>query len=336
MAYYDNFLAASVPPSKKWRNQLQDTVDKQFINASTWYDDIWEEKAFGSNSLEKIVTDEAVLKNLFTKIDCRINSLVDAKSGQRVNDDYKKLIYKNLDYQPKLGQRYYFDKNIWIIYSVDSIRADSSSSYIRRCNNTINTVLEDGSIHIEPCYIDYKITESQIQHKDNIDTPDSRIEVICQNNSYTSKYKINTRIMFNGSVYKIRQFVNFINSETFNNNSCYVLKFYADYENTNETDDLQQNIANKVDPQIPEQPETTGITTIKVNEHKKFTLSDERNYVFKANEDNSVPKKNFDFVASANSFIVTNYRQTKNILKVNCYVNGVLEKTFNIKLGGVI
>ena len=131
MPYYDTFMNVNKHPAQRWRNQLQDTVDKVFENASTWWDDVWEEKEFGSDALETITTNEEKRKELFNKIDIRITSLVDAKTGQRVNDDYKKLIYKDLDYKPKLGQRYFFDDNIWIIYSRDNIRKSSSSAYVR-------------------------------------------------------------------------------------------------------------------------------------------------------------------------------------------------------------
>ena len=52
MPYYDTFMNVNKHPAQRWRNQLQDTVDKVFENASTWWDDVWEEKEFGSDALE--------------------------------------------------------------------------------------------------------------------------------------------------------------------------------------------------------------------------------------------------------------------------------------------
>jgi hypothetical protein len=54
MPYYDTFMNVNKHPAQRWRNQLQDTVDKVFENASTWWDDVWEEKEFGSDALETI------------------------------------------------------------------------------------------------------------------------------------------------------------------------------------------------------------------------------------------------------------------------------------------
>ena len=58
MPYYDTFMNVNKHPAQRWRNQLQDTVDKVFENASTWWDDVWEEKEFGSDALETITTNE--------------------------------------------------------------------------------------------------------------------------------------------------------------------------------------------------------------------------------------------------------------------------------------
>ena len=122
MPFYDGFMIVNNDsPSVKWRRHLQDTVDKQFENASTWWDDIYEEKEFGSDKIDQISNPE-ILEEVFNKIEARITSLIDAKSGQRDNDDYKQIIYKDTSYKPKYGQRYYFDNNIWIIYSTENIR----------------------------------------------------------------------------------------------------------------------------------------------------------------------------------------------------------------------
>ena len=330
MSYYDTFMNVNKHPAQRWRNQLQDTVDKVFENASTWWDDVWEEKEFGSNGLETITTDEEKRDELFNKIDIRITSLVDAKTGQRVNDDYKKLIYKDLDYRPKLGQRYFFDDNIWIIYSRDNIRKSSSSAYVRRCNNTINTLAEDEkTIHREPCYIEYKIIEDQISTSEVIDVPKDKIEVVCQYNDWTSQYRINTRFMLNGVTYKIRQFVNFLNMNTFQDNPG-LLKFYADFENYNVADNPKNDLAN--DDKEPKEPEEF---TILLNGSKTFVL-DGDNYTFECNKDKTVSEDYYSFTFTNNSFKIKNHHQSTNPLIVNCYQDGILIETFNIKLGGVV
>ena len=266
MPFYDGFMVINnAPPSVKWRRHLQDTVDKQFENASTWWDDIYEEKEFGSDKIDQISNPE-ILEEVFNKIEARITSLVDAKSGQRDNDDYKQIIYKNTSYKPKYGQRYYFDNNIWIIYSTDNIRSSSANAYIRRCNNVIGIKMEDGTTHKEPCSIDYKMTETQPTIGETVDVPGGRIEIQCQCNKYTDLLQINTRFILGRSVYKIRSFNDYNNVETFNDATNYLLKFYADYDGT----DYNDNIAEKrpTDVESPTVPEYT----IPINSEKEFTV----------------------------------------------------------------
>ena len=148
MAFYDFYMQAVSNPKQAWKEGFQALVDDQFENASTVQYDVEEEDGFGT------------LK--FHSIECRINSLVDAKTGQRVNDDYKKIIFPDLDKAPDLGTRYRFDNNIWIVFSTDNIKTDTSSAYLRRCNNVLTIEDKYGVIHHEPCYIDYKVTETQL------------------------------------------------------------------------------------------------------------------------------------------------------------------------------
>lgn len=230
MSYYDTFIKATMSPKDKWHLGFQSLVDSSFENASTYREDIEEELSFGTLEFYPIIA--------------RINSLVDAKTGQRVNDDYKKLIFPNLDYQPKMGTRYKFDNNIWIIFSTDNIETDTSAVYVRRCNNVMKMQDKYGNIHEEPVYIDYKVTENQIFRNHSIDAPSGRIWFQCQLNKYTDNLNVNDRYMFGDDVYKIRERSKFDRRNTFDRDSVYTLSFYADYDNKGDNDNVELGIAN--------------------------------------------------------------------------------------------
>lgn len=233
LAYYDTFLKTSRSPKKMWKDGLQALVDYSFENTSTIQFDVEEEIDFGT--LE------------FAPITVRVNSLVDAKTGQRINDDYKKLIFKDLDYKPKIGTRYRFDNNIWIVFSTDNVKTDTSSVYVRRCNNTMNIQDKYGNIHREPVYIDYKVTENQIFRNYSIDVPSGRIYFQCQLNDYTKNIDVNDRYIFGGDVYKIREKSAFDRRYTFEEESCRIMSFYADYDNIGENDNKELGVANYVE-----------------------------------------------------------------------------------------
>lgn len=230
MSFYDNFVKTNKSPKEQWKDGLQELVNQQFTNASTFYTDVEEEIEFGT--LE------------FKKINVRVNTLVDAKTGQRINDDYKKIIFPDLNYHPDIGTRYRFDDNIWIVFSADNIKTDTSAVYVRRCNNTMNTQDEYGNIHKEPCYIDYKVTENQIFRNYSIDVPSGRIYVQCQLNQYTKDINVNDRFIFGSDPYKVRQRSKFDRRNTFDDKSAKYVSFYADYDNLDENDNIKLGIAN--------------------------------------------------------------------------------------------
>lgn len=231
MAYYDSFMTCNYArPKQYWQEQLQEMVNKEFDNASTTQYDIEEEVAFGTLEFK-------------TLSECRITTLVDAKTGQRVNDDYKKIIFKDLTKAPEIGTRYRFDNNIWMVFSTDNIRTDTSSAYLRRCNNVLTMEDKYGNIHQEPCYIDYKITESQLFKEWTMDVPQGRIYVTCQLNQNTQDVDINKRYIFNDNVYKVRERSKFDRQQTFNQNSVPVISFYADVDEKSSSDRFDIEVA---------------------------------------------------------------------------------------------
>ena len=231
MNYYDTFLRGTRYPKEKWHDGLQAAVDKVFINASTYQENIVEEEIeFGT--LE------------FKPIQCRVVSLVNATTGQRVNDDYKKIIFPDLQYKPQLGSRYRFENNIWIAFSTDNILSSTASVYIRRCNNTLNIEDKYGNIHREPCYIDYKVNETQLQRTSDMEVPSGRLQVQCQYNKYTENIEINNRFLFGRSAYKIRSCSDYDRRNTFDSNSAKLLSFYIDYDSASKDDRFDLGVAN--------------------------------------------------------------------------------------------
>ena len=247
MAYFDSFMSIIKSPREVYKQQQQEVINNLFENAPTYYEDVKEEDNFGTLT--------------FHKINVRVNNLVDAKTGQRVNDDFKKLIFEDVNYMPPLGTRYYFNNNIWIVFSTDNVKTDTSSVYVRRCNNTLNTQDEYGNIHQEPCYIDYSLTETQIFKEYSIDIARGRIEVGCQLNQYTKSININDRFIFGDDAYKVRIRTKFDRRSTFDNNTNMFLKLQLDYDNIAEDDNLEFQIANykKYNYVFETETEITGI-----------------------------------------------------------------------------
>lgn len=229
LKYYDSFVFNTKPPSEEFYSFEQEMVNEDFAYAPTWFQDIEQETEFGSLN--------------FVKIEARINQIMDSKVGDRINDDYRKIIFRDLNFKPELGSRYKFDNNIWIVYSTDNIKSVHSSCYIRRCNNTINLQDKYGNIHEEPCVIDIKPTKSGITEQETMSTPIARQVLMYQVNKWTMPLFINSRIMFNRQVYKIGSIMELDRTETFNKDSIKLAKCYVDNDLVNEYDNLELQIA---------------------------------------------------------------------------------------------
>ena len=234
MKYYDTFISNTPEPYDRWHDAMQALIDKTFTNSSTYQKSgIEEEIAFGTLEFKPVI--------------CRVTTLIDATTGQRVNDDYRKIIFPDTKHCPELGTRYRFENNIWIVYSLENILTATSSVYVRRCNNTINTEDKYGNIHKEPCVIDYKINETQLQRSTEMEVANSRLQVFCQDNVYSDRVSINNRFIFGSSVYKIRSRGDYDLRETFNSESQKIINFYIDLDNISDDDRFDLGIANYVE-----------------------------------------------------------------------------------------
>lgn len=230
MSYYDTFLAINRTPKEYYLNQIQQMVLEEFDNSSTVQTDVEEEKELGSFE--------------FAPCESRVVGLVDVKSGKKSNDDFKKLIFKDVNHQPVLGIRYRFSNNIWLAISTDNIKSSTASVYIQRCNSTLNMQDNYGNIHQEPCCVDYNLMETKKLDKASIDVPMGRIEVKFQLNQYTKDIDINRRFILGQDAYKLRTRNQFERNETFNQDSVTIMSFYADYDGIADDDNLEYMIAN--------------------------------------------------------------------------------------------
>lgn len=263
MSYYDNFLITVPNPRDSYLDQQQEIIDQLFVNAPTYFTDVEEEKVAGTL--------------IFESIPVRINNLIDAKSGRRINDDFKKIIFSDIDHAPAIGARFRFEDNIWLTFSTDNIKTSTAAVYVRRCNNTLNYQDEYGEVHEEPCYIDYGVTEAQVFKEYSINIPRGRIVVFCQLNDYTKNIDINYRYLFGGDAYRVRYRDRFDKRYTFDKNSVGILYLQLEYDNIAESDNLELDVADYLDYNfsIETIPEFTNIVGTTKNLSAKVLLNGE-------------------------------------------------------------
>lgn len=240
MAY--KFLLAESPirksPKEEYIGFFQQTVNEQFYNASDWFT-VEEETAYGSGKYENV--------------DVRINHVVDTQTGERVGDDFRKLMFKDINHATTLGKMFRFAQNYWITVNVEAINSLMATVVVKRCNNVLRWVDElTGAYQALPCSIGYLIKENRDYSTagSSLVVPSGMIEVQVQLNDAANTIRPNQRFLFGNSnnwiAYRVEGggMRNFNNTRTLDNRSggILLLSMVVDYSNDH-ADDLANGIA---------------------------------------------------------------------------------------------
>lgn len=186
MAY--TFLDASLPirknPKDSMSSDFLQSLSIDFRTSTDWFT-IEKEITYGSKTFENIVV--------------RVTKLFDGKTTVSVGNDYKRIMFSNSSYIPKLGSLFRFDDNYWIVTNAETIKALAPTCVVRRCNNMLKWKDDNtGQIYEEPCVIDYLIKESRDYSTggSTIVQPSGFIDVITQYNERSNKIKPSKRFLF--------------------------------------------------------------------------------------------------------------------------------------------
>lgn len=229
-------------PKETYRNLLSETLRKQFYNSTDWY---------------TIEEETALRSGVYQNVDVRVNDVVNPTTGDNVEDDYKKILFQELDHSVNLARMYRFDSNYWITINVDKIKTLFQTVLIKKCNNVLRWIDEEtGALYEVPCSITYLIKENRDYSTAGsaVVVPSGMIECLFQVNSISSKIKPNQRFLFgnqlNWTAYRVEGggINNFNNQQTIDNDSAALgrLSLATDYVNK-QTDDIVNGIANAYD-----------------------------------------------------------------------------------------
>lgn len=225
-------------PKQQYIGLFQKTVEEQFYNASNWWT-VCEEKTIGSRE--------------YDEIDVRLTHVINAETGLKLGDDWKTVLFKEINHSIEMGRFYIFDNNTWITTNSEIVKNLTGACTIRRCNNTLRWIDEETGIYFEePCAIEYLVKEPRnyATQGSPFITPGGFLHIETQLNARTAYIKENKRFLFGNqghwTCYKIlgTGINDFKNTETYNNDSAKILTLdlIADYVN-NELDDVVNGIA---------------------------------------------------------------------------------------------
>jgi hypothetical protein len=240
MTPYKYFVSGSsallLSPRENYINAYQAFIDEQFYNSTTAYT-IQEETVFSSGS--------------YVDVEVRVNKVINATTGEKLGDDFKLIIFKDLQHASGIGVKYFFSDSYWLVINSEIIKNVTASCTIRRCNNILRWMDADGNLFSEPCAIEYKMSGvSDDSRLSNPVIPSGYIQVYAQLNDRTKKIKGNQRFLFGSSSNRICYKVqgngvrNFLNQQTMDDESGKLLMLQMEIGYVNdEVDDLVNGIA---------------------------------------------------------------------------------------------
>lgn len=144
MLYYDakrRVLPSS--PNNYYREQMQQLINSQWDN-TTMLQTIEEEKPFASFQ--------------FHEIEVRMIHALDKSTRAKQGDDFRELIFKDIDYLVNLGNYYKFSDAYWLAINLDELNRTTKNIIVRRCNNVLKWKDTNGVVYDYPCILEYDAT----------------------------------------------------------------------------------------------------------------------------------------------------------------------------------
>ena len=162
---------------------------------------------FESASDVYIVQLQNRLTRIYEDIKVRVTKAIKTKDVQLnyTEDDYKEVIFKNLDQDIQLGDMFCFQGFYWLVINTDNIFSITASCTIRKCNNFLKCILPSGKLINVPCIIEQVSKRSMTIEKDGTLMESQKMPylVSCQNNIDTNAVPVSYRMLFGKMSYKI-------------------------------------------------------------------------------------------------------------------------------------
>lgn len=204
---------------------------------------IEEEKPFASNQYQDI---EVVIQT------------VRNDKGTKVSDDIRKLVFKDVLYDVKLGAKFRFgphfgkdipeeDKDIWLVTNKNSI-SPTAEAVVTRCNGTIGSLYKnsDGEmqVHYEPVICSTSLQSANLYYNDTIITPQAQVILTVQFNEYTKNYYLNQRFILGyNQVYKVKAINNFNSLSTYDPLAIGTIMLHVELDEKSPKDNFETRIA---------------------------------------------------------------------------------------------
>ena len=216
--YYNLATSASITPNTTLIDGFQALLNQQFSIASDFFT-ITEEVTFGSN--------------VYSNVDVRINGAISSVTSEKLGDDFKTILFKDLTHAVSLGRKFYFDGNYFITVFTEAIKNLAQSCTVRRCNQVLRWMDTNGNYFEEPAIVDYFPKRDVNNIGKDLVLPEGYVSIYSQLNAKTRLLKPNQRFIFGSGTQWNSLYIfgfgllNYNNLTTFNNDSAQLLTIQA-------------------------------------------------------------------------------------------------------------
>lgn len=183
---------------------------------------------------------------------------VRSDSGEKVSDDWRRIVFKDIFEHRRIGTRYRFSykfdleepdelKSIWLAVNQDSA-SPTAQQVIVRCNGTLGSIWvdEEGNkvYHYEPVVQVTELRSASAMFNEVAIDPRGQLTIIAQHNKFTRDYYINQRFVIGyDQIYKITNIIKTDSLTTYNPNDVGIMTIYLDYDQKGTLDDFVNRIA---------------------------------------------------------------------------------------------
>lgn len=336
---YERYVASSVmikSPEQQYRDNFQALIDQQINVAYNWFD---------------IEVEDVLGTQIYRSTKVRMSYAINPGTGTKLSDDWKSLLFQTpSDKNIKMGKRFRYGNNIWLTINTEAYGSATENCVMRRCNNTLNVLLSDGSIHKEPCAIDNDVKYGNIYYNNAVNVAQGTIVVWVQFNNFTRNMNINDRFILGyNQVYKIKNIINYLSDFTFDPDGSPLVKMEMQLDSKVSTDDFTKRVTSSTsvvmfdsDDKILINP---SLDSISQGDTATFTCYKYHDDVIKNNTfvftivDTGIPTSNYDLTTiDGNTFSVkNNAKYLKSKLNILCKdsTDNTFFITYLIELGGV-
>lgn len=207
---------------------------------------------FESPDVYSISEQDGIGLDTYHEIDVRINRGIRVYTGREVGNDWRLLMFSDLNHPVMLGLKYFFNNNWWLVYNIETTNNFAASCMVKRCNNVLRWKDISGNLYSEPCIFDSLVARARDQmNAEDLVNVQGYVNCYVQLNDKTALIEENQRFLIGHPKKRIAYKVfgngirNFINNFTYDDSSASMLMLTLGGSHINTaTDDLENGIAN--------------------------------------------------------------------------------------------